>query len=161
MGYTAVKNELGVADRWRWWRWRRETGWREVDMVAEGLVREVTEADGQKVLVLSENWRPAAGRWFVSGAMVNENWSVEVVNASGKGGSGNNVAKMIEAAGIKVIKVESGEAILGKCVVETPEAERNKLGVRWLMAQLGCKWMRGEGGKVVVGKEYGEWWKGD
>lgn len=155
IGYTAEKGGL-----WWWWK-RRETEWREVDMVTEGLVREVTEVDGQKVLVTSENWEPSVRKWFVSGAIANENLSVEVENASGVDGAGINAARMIETAGIKVDKVESGEAENGKCTVVTSVEDKKKLGVVWLMRQLGCKWKVGEGVKVILGRDYGSWWKGD
>lgn len=155
IGYTAEKGGI-----WWWWR-TRGAEWREVDMVGERLVREVAEVDGQKVLVLSENWEPAARKWFVSGKIANENLSVEIENASGVDGAGNNAARMMETAGIKVDNVESGEAKDGKCTVVSTAADRNKTGVAWLVGQLGCKWKKGEGFKVVVARDYGGWWKGD
>ena len=124
-------------------------------------MREVAEVDGQKVLVVSENWEPVAQKWFVSGVIANENLSVEIENASGVDGAGNNVARMMETAGIKVDKVESGAVITGKCVIEAPTSEVKKTGVIWLKRQLGCIWRGGEQFKVTLAKDYGEWWKGD
>lgn len=161
VGYTAEAGGLGPVERWKWWKWRRETEWRVVDMAAEGLVREVAEADGQQVLVIDQSWQQAARKWFVSGVIANENLSVGVENASGVDGAGINAARMIETAGIKVDKVESGGEEDGKCTVLTPAGDKKRLGVVWLMRQLGCKWKTGEGVKVVLGRDYGSWWKGD
>lgn len=67
----------------------------------------------------------------------------------------------METAGIKVDKVESGEAMDGKCTVSTPVDQKLKTGVKWLVAQLGCKWKKGDTVRVVLGRDYGKWWKGD
>lgn len=161
VGYTAERGGLGLVDRWHWWRWRQRLEWREVDIVREGLVREVVEVDGQEALVLAENWQQVARKWFLSGRIANENMSVRIINASGIDGAGNNAARMIDVAGIRVNEVETGTTREGGCVFELEPGEKGGVGVAWLASQLGCKLEKGDERVVILGKDYGKWWRGD
>ncbi len=110
----------------------------------EGLVSELTDADGLKILMLVDqvsvdNW---ASREYVMDAVLTERLSAAVINNSKETGRARLVGRLLETAGIRVVKVDSAEIETDGCVYKMgnfklkADTEASRIFLRVIM---GCR----------------------
>ena len=136
---------------------------RESLRIPSRLTKAKVTPDGQTVVRVDREglWAWVEGLW-ASPAILAENLSFEVINASGEPGMAGLVEQIIKSSGGVVVLVDTAEEDDGLCWYETG-IEGEFVSIDWLEKQMGCKERLGErvvgDVRVVIGRAWAERYK--
>ncbi|OGD08199.1 hypothetical protein A2397_05675 [Candidatus Amesbacteria bacterium RIFOXYB1_FULL_44_23] len=137
--------------------------WEEVK-VSETYLEEGTDPDGEKVLGLSMYWWKKVGELFFSANVASEGWQVSVFNSTNTTGLGYKMARVVETAGFKVIRVADTNQKTEKCVIKSNSADRNVWATQLLIKKWSCRWqenkeLQEKEIELIVGESFSGWGK--
>jgi hypothetical protein len=164
--YTAAWEEMSFWDKLAWSLISSGVEWKEVNLVDTSWVVEFRDPDGAKVLGLSGVGQKKVGQMFYSSRLAKEGLQVGVFNTTTVTGLGLRVARVVENAGLKVVKVGEQAGEVERCLVSSNVNLQENIGVRWLMRNFNCEWrgdrdLEGHEVDILVGRQYVNWLLGE
>lgn len=139
ISYTTIKNNMDIWDKISWWNLTRGIEWQTIDLNGTKMVSQQEAPDGESVSGVTSWWQSRAGDWFFSTNIAKEGLNVEIYNTTGIAGLATRAARILDKAGVKVVKLGDNDVKVEKCVVKTFPAMTFNTGVKWIGRNFNCE----------------------
>lgn len=137
--YTVIDSNMHVWDRIQWKFLTRSVLWKDITLEESAYVSENLAIDDVKVLGLDNHWDDQLRNYFLASDFGKEQMQLLVVNSSSVPGVATKTARILDASGIRVVKLESkSEEHPENCLLKVHKSESAFRSVAFIKTYFNC-----------------------